>query len=142
MKFLLKTLSLSSKNFPNPRPAAGKASPTVRANADLCQSVELVFYGQRTTAALARHYVYVLRCADGSLYTGYTTDPGRRVRQHNKGTASKYTRGRGPVMLVHLEEAATRGMALKREVAIKSMARKEKLQLSTTGSRISRHSVR
>jgi putative endonuclease len=72
------------------------------------------------------HYVYVLECADGSLYTGYTTDPERRVEEHNDGTGAKYTRGRTPVELVHLEQFASRSAAMSREYAIKELSRAEK----------------
>ena len=73
--------------------------------------------------------VYVLRCRDGSLYTGITNDLQRRCRQHQAGTASRYTRSRRPVHLVHAESASSRGDALRREAAIKAMskARKESL---------------
>ena len=67
--------------------------------------------------------VYMLRCADGSLYTGITTDLPRRCRQHNKGTASRYTRTRRPVVLVYQETADNRSQALKRE-ALKEVRRR------------------
>lgn len=73
--------------------------------------------------------MYVVRCSDGSLYTGYTTDPRRRLREHNAGTASKYTRSRRPVRLAYLEEFATWGQALSREIRIKRMKKEEKLLL-------------
>jgi putative endonuclease len=75
------------------------------------------------------HYVYVLNCANGELYTGYTTDPDRRLRLHNLGIASKFTRSRLPVTMVHLEKFPTRSMALKREIQIKKMKKREKLRL-------------
>lgn len=71
-------------------------------------------------------WVYVLRCADGTLYTGVTTAVARRVRQHNAGTASKYTRSRRPVDLVYREAAPGRGAALRREMAIKRLTRRAK----------------
>lgn len=74
--------------------------------------------------------VYILRCADGTLYTGVTTDPSRRLGQHNAGTASKYTRARRPVRMIHQEGGHTRSTALSREAAIKKMPRSEKVQLS------------
>jgi predicted GIY-YIG superfamily endonuclease len=74
-----------------------------------------------------RWFVYMLRCADGSLYTGITKDVTRRCRQHNAGTASRYTRSRLPVEVVHQEAHAGRGSALKREAAIKAMTRRQKL---------------
>lgn len=74
-------------------------------------------------------WVYILRCADGSLYTGVTTDPARRLRQHNAGTASKYTRSRRPVVMVFREDGHTRGSALRRELHIKSLTRRAKMAL-------------
>jgi UV DNA damage endonuclease len=73
-----------------------------------------------------RWFVYILRCADGSLYTGITNDLERRIEQHNAGTASRYTRSRLPVQLVYQEEPTTKSKALKRELAIKAMSRKAK----------------
>ena len=74
-------------------------------------------------------FVYILRCADGSLYTGITKDVIRRCEQHNAGTASRYTRGRLPVSLVYQESQASQSLALKREAAIKAMSRQEKESL-------------
>jgi predicted GIY-YIG superfamily endonuclease len=74
-------------------------------------------------------FVYILRCADGSLYTGITKDVNRRCKQHNAGTASRYTRGRLPVSVVYQESQATQSLALKREAAIKAMSRQEKESL-------------
>lgn len=75
--------------------------------------------------------VYMLRCADGSLYTGITTDIVRRVAEHNEGGAlgARYTRSRRPVQLVHAEPAATRAEASRREAAIKRLGRARKLAL-------------
>lgn len=73
--------------------------------------------------------VYLLRCRDGSLYTGITTDLDRRLAAHNAGTASRYTRSRLPVRLVHEEPGFTRSTALKREAAIKRLSRPTKLAL-------------
>lgn len=80
-------------------------------------------------------WVYVVRCADRSLYTGVTTDVGRRVQQHNAGTASKYTRSRLPVRLAYRERAAGRGEALQREAAIKRLSRQAKERLIVARSR-------
>lgn len=74
-------------------------------------------------------HVYVARCGDGSFYTGITTDPARRESAHNAGRGASYTRARRPVRLVHLEPAADRGAALRRELAIKRMTRSEKERL-------------
>ena len=75
---------------------------------------------------MARYAVYVLSCGDGSYYTGFTTDVDRRVTEHRDGNGAKYTRGRGPFELVHVERFSTRSAALKREAEIKSMTRPEK----------------
>jgi uncharacterized protein (TIGR02453 family) len=74
-------------------------------------------------------HVYVARCGDGTLYTGITTDPARREAAHNAGRGAGYTRARRPVRLVHLEQAADRSAALRREVAIKRLSRRLKEQL-------------
>jgi predicted GIY-YIG superfamily endonuclease len=74
-------------------------------------------------------FVYILRCRDGSLYTGITKDVIRRCQQHNAGTASKYTRSRLPVRLAHQEVHTDQTSALKRELAIKAMTRRGKLAL-------------
>ena len=66
-------------------------------------------------------HVYMVQCADGSLYTGITTDVERRVAQHNAGEGARYTRGRRPVALVYRETAVDRPAALKREYVIKRM---------------------
>jgi predicted GIY-YIG superfamily endonuclease len=71
-------------------------------------------------------FVYMVRCADGSLYTGITKDVKRRCQQHKAGTASRYTRSRLPVKLVHRENHASQSSALKREAAIKAMDRRGK----------------
>ena len=74
-------------------------------------------------------FVYMLRCADGSLYTGITKDMKRRWQQHDAGTASRYTRSRRPVKLVWQETQPTQSSALKREAAIKAMTRREKMAM-------------
>ena len=75
------------------------------------------------------HYVYILRCADDTLYTGWTTDVERRVAVHNSGKGAKYTRARLPVELVYTEEFDDKVEAQKREYAIKQLARAEKESL-------------
>jgi putative endonuclease len=75
------------------------------------------------------HYVYVLECADGSLYTGYTTDVERRVAEHDAGEGAKYTRGRTPVELVYVETFDSRSAAMSREHEIKQLSRAEKERL-------------
>jgi putative endonuclease len=74
-------------------------------------------------------YCYILECSDGTYYTGWTTDPERRVAQHNKGIGAKYTSTRRPVKLVYLESRANRTEAMKRELAIKKMKRMQKSKL-------------
>lgn len=73
--------------------------------------------------------VYMLRCGDGSLYTGIANDLQRRLKEHNLGTGARYTRGRLPVECVYQEDAQTRGGALRREAAIKRLSRPQKLGL-------------
>ncbi len=75
------------------------------------------------------HFVYILRCRDGSLYTGWTTHLEERVRTHNLGRGAKYTRSRRPVQLVYWEQYPDKGQALRREQAIKRLSREEKLAL-------------
>ena len=74
-------------------------------------------------------YVYMLRCADGTLYTGWTSDLEHRVKAHNSRHGAKYTRSRTPVELVYSEELADKPEALKREYAIKQLTREQKEQL-------------
>ncbi len=79
--------------------------------------------------------VYVLRCADNSLYTGITTDVGRRVYEHNNSgrLAARYTRGRRPLVLVYVESTNSRSIAMRREKTIKMMSRQRKLRLIAGG---------
>ncbi|MBR1697412.1 MAG: GIY-YIG nuclease family protein [Anaerovibrio sp.] len=76
-----------------------------------------------------RAFTYILECADGTLYTGYTTDMEKRLATHNSGKASKYTRCRLPVKLVYLEECKDNETAMSREWHIKQLSRVEKLKL-------------
>jgi len=78
--------------------------------------------------------VYMVRCADGSLYTGIARDVAARVATHNRGAGARYTRGRGPVRLVHVEPAADRGAALRREHAIKRLPATAKRALVKQGA--------
>ena len=71
-------------------------------------------------------FLYILRCGDGSLYTGITTDVEARLAQHRAGKGAKYTRGRGPLEGVYTEECGDHSMALKRELAVKALPREEK----------------
>ncbi len=79
-------------------------------------------------------YCYIVECAVGSFYTGWSTDPKRRARQHNRGTGARYTRTHGPVRLVYVEECADRRAAMKRELAIKALKRKGKEKLIATST--------
>lgn len=74
-------------------------------------------------------FVYIVRCRDGTLYTGITTALARRLRQHQNGTASRYTRSRRPLTLVYCESSPSKPAALRREAAIKRLSREAKLQL-------------
>ena len=77
-------------------------------------------------------FVYMLRCKDGSLYTGWTNDLEHRLAMHNSGRGAKYTRGRGPLELVYSEELPAKEAALRRECAIKKLRREQKLALLQT----------
>lgn len=74
-------------------------------------------------------YVYMLRCGDGTLYTGVTDDVQRRLAAHRAGRGAKYTRGRGPLELVYREEQPDKSAALRRELQIKRLSRRDKLAL-------------
>ena len=76
-------------------------------------------------------YLYILRCGDGTLYTGITTDVEKRLETHRTGKGAKYTRGRQPLELVYRESCGTHSDALKREIAVKRMNRQEKEALLT-----------
>lgn len=77
-------------------------------------------------------FVYMLRCKDGSLYTGWTNDLEHRLAMHSSGRGAKYTRGRGPLELVYSEELPDKEAALRRECAIKKLRREKKLALLQT----------
>ena len=74
-------------------------------------------------------FVYILRCGDGTFYTGMAADVLARLEQHRSGKGAKYTRGRGPLELVYTEECADRSTALKREAQIKKLTHNEKMDL-------------
>lgn len=76
-----------------------------------------------------RNYTYILRCADGSLYCGWTNDLEKRLKAHNDGTGSKYTRARRPVELAYYESFETKEEAMSREYQIKQLSRKQKQAL-------------
>ncbi len=77
----------------------------------------------------SKWYLYILRCKDGSLYTGITTDVEKRLEAHRSGKGAKYTRGRAPLELVYREECGDHSQALKRELEIKALPRDKKLLL-------------
>jgi putative endonuclease len=79
-------------------------------------------------------FVYIVRCADGTLYTGWATDLDRRITQHNAGRGAAYTRQRGPVTLVYREELPDRSAAMRREAAIKKLDRPRKERLLSEGN--------
>ncbi len=87
---------------------------------------------------IKRWQVYIVRCADGTLYTGVAMDVTRRVAEHNglRTSGARYTRARRPVKLVYQEKTANRSAACKREYRIKQLSRREKLALIAAGSRI------
>jgi len=76
-------------------------------------------------------YLYILRCGDGTLYTGITTDVEKRLEVHRSGKGAKYTRGRAPLELVYRENCGSHSDALKRELAVKALTRQEKELLIT-----------
>ncbi len=87
---------------------------------------------------LKLNYTYILRCADDTLYTGWTNDLERRLAAHNAGKASKYTRVRRPVELAYFEAFETKEEAMRREVLIKQLSRSEKLKLIESRSPLPR----
>ena len=86
----------------------------------ICDKIEWV---------IKMHYVYILKCADDTLYTGWTTDLEKRIAVHNRKKGAKYTKNRTPVELFHYEEYETKSEALKREAEIKKLPRSKKLLL-------------
>jgi len=78
-------------------------------------------------------FLYILKCCDGSFYTGVTTDIDRRLREHQEGTASRYTRIRRPVVLIYREECGSRSRSLSRECVVKSLSRRRKEELISGG---------
>jgi len=78
------------------------------------------------------YWLYILRCGDGTLYTGVTTDVEKRLAAHRGGKGAKYTRGRGPLTVVYREECGDKSAALRRELAVKALSRQEKLALIGT----------
>lgn len=76
-----------------------------------------------------KHYIYILECKDNTYYTGYTNCINERLKKHQNGKASKYTRGRRPIKLIYFEELASKSLALKREIKIKKLTRLQKEKL-------------
>lgn len=75
------------------------------------------------------YYAYMVRCADGTIYSGYTTEPRRRIAVHNRGLGAKYTRSRLPVKLVYIKSFPTKRDALKQEAALKKLSHADKITL-------------
>jgi predicted GIY-YIG superfamily endonuclease len=93
---------------------------------------EIIAYPFKNKAGditLPKWTVYILKCGDGSLYTGITNDMDKRLGMHRAGKGAKYTRGRGPLAVFYTENHRTKGFALKREAVIKSLNRQDKLAL-------------
>ena len=78
------------------------------------------------------HYTYMLKCKDGTYYTGYTNDLEKRVNAHNEGKGAKYTKGRGPVELIYFEEYEEKSIAMRREWEIKKLTKNQKEELCKT----------
>lgn len=78
---------------------------------------------------MKKNYTYILKCSDGTYYTGWTNDLDRRIKAHNNGTGGKYTRSRRPVELVYYEVFETKQEAMSREAAIKRLTRQQKEQM-------------
>ncbi len=83
----------------------------------------------------APYFLYIVRCRDGTLYTGIARDVAARLRAHNEGRGAKYTRGRGPVRLLYRERCGTRAAAQRREWAVKDLTRADKMALAKAGRR-------
>lgn len=110
--------------------SSGAASPAVSAGSA----------GPAQTDPAGNYFVYIVRCRDGSLYTGTARDLDSRIGKHNKGTGAKYTRSRRPVALVYFETVEGRGAGLKREAEIKRLTRAQKLVLLRKNSAPGPHS--
>lgn len=94
------------------------------------------FQAREGPLLLKMWFIYIIRCKDSKLYTGITTDIDRRLTEHNSARGGRFTRFRVPVKLVYSEKAPTRSAALKREAAIKSLSRADKLSLILSADRI------
>ena len=102
---------------------------------------EIVLSDDTGGSMLEDYWIYILKCSDGSLYTGCTNNLTRRLRAHLSGKASRYTRSRVPVTLAYSEKAADKGSALKREAQIKRLTRSEKLLLCRAFRAREKHST-
>jgi predicted GIY-YIG superfamily endonuclease len=89
----------------------------------------LISLKKKSSAQNRNWFLYILKCRDGTLYTGITNNLSRRISQHNNGSASRYTRSRRPVQCMYHEPCLSRSRALKRELAVKSLPKKEKEKL-------------
>jgi putative endonuclease len=103
-----------------------------KANSQNNEKKKVDVSGENSAVEKDRCYTYMVRCSDGSLYTGWTNDLKKRITSHNAGKGAKYTKARRPVELVYYEEFQTREEAMKREYAIKQLSRKEKEALIKT----------
>jgi putative endonuclease len=83
----------------------------------------------KTPLSRRGYYTYILECADGTYYCGWTTDPARRLSEHNSGIGSRYTRTRRPVRMVYLKSLPSRNEAMRMEAMIKKMPRRKKAEL-------------
>ena len=90
---------------------------------------ELYYNREKTKAGIIMNYTYILKCRDGTYYTGWTNDLERRIKTHNQGKGAKYTRTRRPVELAYYEAFSTKEEAMRREAQIKHMDRKNKEKL-------------
>ena len=88
--------------------------------------LKMWYNGHKKGGEAVAWYVYMLRCGDGTLYTGITDDVDRRLAAHRSGKGAKYTRGRGPLELVYTEEQPDKSAALRREMEIKKLRREQK----------------
>ncbi|HZU86030.1 MAG TPA: GIY-YIG nuclease family protein [Anaerolineaceae bacterium] len=84
-------------------------------------------------ASSSTFFCYIVECSDGTFYTGWSTQPERRVRQHNAGRGARYTRQRGPVQLVYVEQMESRSAAMRRELALKRLSHDKKRKLIENG---------
>ena len=89
----------------------------------------LIYWKNLAMTKNSQWYIYIIRCADDTLYTGISNHLEKRIDSHNAGNGAKYTKGRGPVELIYKEKSQDKSTASKREAEIKKLTRKEKLKL-------------